>query len=61
MAQYLRNYQRDGVRFLYCKFTAGEGGILADDMGLGKTIQAIAFIAAILKMKGMLTICHLFL
>ncbi|XP_052124921.1 DNA excision repair protein ERCC-6-like 2 isoform X2 [Frankliniella occidentalis] len=52
ISQYLRDYQRDGVRFLYQKFKDGEGGILADDMGLGKTIQAIAFIAAVLLMKG---------
>ncbi|XP_034240340.1 DNA excision repair protein ERCC-6-like 2 [Thrips palmi] len=52
IAQYLRDYQLDGVRFLYRKFKKGEGGILGDDMGLGKTVQAIAFIAAILQMKG---------
>ncbi|KAE8752601.1 hypothetical protein FOCC_FOCC000723 [Frankliniella occidentalis] len=53
ISQYLRDYQRDGVRFLYQKFKDGEGGILADDMGLGKTIQAIAFIAAVLLMKDL--------
>lgn len=52
ITQYLRDYQLDGVRFLYKRFKAGEGGILGDDMGLGKTIQAIAFIAAVLQMKG---------
>lgn len=52
IAQYLRGYQRDGVRFLFQRFSAGEGGILGDDMGLGKTIQAIAFVSALLQMKG---------
>ncbi|KAK3909238.1 DNA excision repair protein ERCC-6-like 2 [Frankliniella fusca] len=52
IAQYLRDYQRDGVRFLYQRFRDGEGGILADEMGLGKTIQAIAFMSAVLQMKG---------
>ncbi|KAJ1525630.1 hypothetical protein ONE63_008848 [Megalurothrips usitatus] len=52
IAQYLRNYQREGVRFLYQRYREGEGAILGDDMGLGKTVQAIAFISAILQMKG---------
>ena len=38
---HLRDYQRDGVRFLFRQFSQGKGGILADDMGLGKTIQSI--------------------
>ena len=33
---YLREYQRDGVRFLYRHYCNGQGAILADDMGLGK-------------------------
>jgi SNF2 family DNA or RNA helicase len=35
----LRDYQRDGVKFLYNHFKEGTGALLADDMGLGKTIQ----------------------
>jgi len=35
----LREYQREGVRFLYQCWEMGRGGILGDDMGLGKTIQ----------------------
>jgi SNF2 family DNA or RNA helicase len=46
---HLRDYQREGVHFLYRLWAAGKGGILADDMGLGKTLQTIAFMAAILK------------
>ena len=37
--RYLRDYQRDGVCFLYKHYTAGRGAILGDDMGLGKTVQ----------------------
>lgn len=37
--QYLRDYQRDGVLFLWQHFKENNGCILADDMGLGKTIQ----------------------
>jgi SNF2 family DNA or RNA helicase len=37
----LRDYQRDGVRWLAFLRQAGLGGLLADDMGLGKTLQAL--------------------
>ena len=33
--RYLREYQRDGIRFLHSLYARGLGGILADDMGLG--------------------------
>ena len=31
---YLRDYQRDGVRFLWRQYEEGRGGLLGDDMGL---------------------------
>jgi SNF2 family DNA or RNA helicase len=37
----LRNYQREGYRWLKFLSSAGLGGLLADDMGLGKTLQAL--------------------
>lgn len=37
--QYLRDYQRDGVKFLYENYRQKTGAILGDDMGLGKTVQ----------------------
>ena len=37
--QYLRDYQRDGIKFLYSHYTYNRGAILGDDMGLGKTVQ----------------------
>ncbi|KAI4760993.1 hypothetical protein E4T52_04306 [Aureobasidium sp. EXF-3400] len=46
IAQWLRDYQIDGARFLHELFVFQEGGILGDDMGLGKTIQVIAFLTA---------------
>ncbi|KAG0144195.1 hypothetical protein CROQUDRAFT_95303 [Cronartium quercuum f. sp. fusiforme G11] len=46
--RFLRAYQRDGVKFLFKHYSAGNGAILADDMGLGKTIQVISFLAAIM-------------
>ena len=38
--RYLRDYQREGAKFIYDSYAHGRGCILGDDMGLGKTIQA---------------------
>ncbi|KAF2006301.1 hypothetical protein P154DRAFT_559389 [Amniculicola lignicola CBS 123094] len=46
IAQWLRDYQVEGVRFLHERFVQQTGAILGDDMGLGKTIQVIAFLTA---------------
>jgi SNF2 family DNA or RNA helicase len=46
--RFLRNYQRDGVKFFWKHYAKGEGGLLGDDMGLGKTIQVISFLTAIM-------------
>lgn len=37
--RYLRDYQREGVRFIYNHYIRSSGCILGDDMGLGKTVQ----------------------
>jgi superfamily II DNA or RNA helicase len=42
----LRDYQKDGYRWLKMLAKYKFGGILADDMGLGKTVQSIAFIVS---------------
>lgn len=42
----LREYQKDGYRWMKTLAFYGLGGILADDMGLGKTIQSISFIVS---------------
>jgi len=42
----LRNYQKDGVRWMSFLDYFGLGGILADDMGLGKTLQVLALLKA---------------
>ena len=46
--QYLRDYQQEGVKFLYDHFITDCGAVLCDDMGLGKTVQVIAFMCAVL-------------
>ncbi|MBE3049305.1 hypothetical protein IMZ48_43760, partial [Candidatus Bathyarchaeota archaeon] len=52
IAQYLRDYQIVGVRFLHKLFVYQRGGILGDDMGLGKTIQVVAFLTAAFGKTG---------
>ncbi|MGM0851268.1 MAG: SNF2 helicase associated domain-containing protein [Bacillota bacterium] len=42
----LREYQKDGYRWMKTLAFYGLGGILADDMGLGKTIQSISFLVS---------------
>ena len=48
-ARYLRDYQKDGIRFLYNQYVRGLGGVLGDDMGLGKTVMVVNFLSAVLK------------
>ena len=40
----MRNYQKEGFRWLRTLEITGFGGILADDMGLGKTLQILSLI-----------------
>lgn len=42
----LRDYQKDGFRWMMRLAAWGVGGCLADDMGLGKTVQALAMLSA---------------
>ncbi len=46
----LRNYQADGVRWLWFTTQLGLGAVLADDMGLGKTIQVISLLLQLKRM-----------
>ncbi|KAL8605870.1 hypothetical protein ACOMHN_040514 [Nucella lapillus] len=50
--QYLRDYQREGVAFLYSHYRHNRGAVLGDDMGLGKTVQVIAFLSALMGKQG---------
>jgi DNA excision repair protein ERCC-6-like 2 len=52
IAQYLRDYQVDGVAFLHELFVYQKGGILGDDMGLGKTVQVAAFLVTAFGKTG---------
>ncbi|XP_048065793.1 DNA excision repair protein ERCC-6-like 2 isoform X1 [Megalobrama amblycephala] len=50
--RYLRDYQREGIKFIYHSYAKSRGCILGDDMGLGKTVQVIGFLAAVLQKTG---------
>ena len=43
----LRDYQKEGIRWLKYLYDNNFGGCLADDMGLGKTVQAITLLSYI--------------
>jgi SNF2 family DNA or RNA helicase len=43
----LKDYQVEGLNWLYKLYQANLNGILADEMGLGKTIQSIAILAQV--------------
>ncbi len=45
----LRNYQKEGVKWIQYLYDNGFGGCLADDMGLGKTLQTITMLAKVYK------------
>jgi hypothetical protein len=41
---YLREYQRDGVRFFFDRWKEGRGGLLGDDMGLVSVFDTPLFV-----------------
>jgi len=43
----LKEYQKQGFKWMKTLAFYGFGGILADDMGLGKTVQSIAYISSV--------------
>ena len=45
----LRNYQKEGVKWLNYLYENNMGGCLADDMGLGKTLQTITMLTEVYK------------
>lgn len=53
----LRDYQKEGVKWLSTLRNYHFNGILADDMGLGKTIQVIAYLECNRNEKASLVVC----
>lgn len=45
----LRDYQKDGLKWIDYLYSNKMGGCLADDMGLGKTVQTIAMLTRSVK------------
>jgi len=45
----LRNYQKEGVKWINYLYENNFGGCLADDMGLGKTLQTITMLTRVYK------------
>jgi len=57
LGERLREYQREGVSWLWRLAQSGLGGILADEMGLGKTVQMLAFLRARPGTEPALIVC----
>ncbi|MBA2432237.1 MAG: SNF2 helicase associated domain-containing protein [Chthoniobacterales bacterium] len=57
LGEKLREYQREGVTWLWRQAQSGLGGILADEMGLGKTVQTLAFLRARKGAEPALIVC----
>jgi superfamily II DNA or RNA helicase len=55
--QQLRDYQREGVRFLLGLTRWAPGACLLDEMGLGKTIQSVALLVARRQLGPALVVC----
>ena len=48
MNTYLREYQREGVRFFWDKYQQGRGGLLGDDMGLvSHILQLLRYLTSV--------------
>jgi SNF2 family DNA or RNA helicase len=47
----LRDYQKNGLSWMWSLYHRGLSALLADDMGLGKTHQVLAFLSSIYQQK----------
>jgi SNF2 family DNA or RNA helicase len=47
----LREYQQNGLSWIWSLYQRGLAALLADDMGLGKTHQVLAFLSSIYRQK----------
>ncbi|MCU0303593.1 MAG: DEAD/DEAH box helicase [Thermoanaerobaculales bacterium] len=60
LRSHLRPYQRAGVAWLWNRYLAGIGALLADDMGLGKTHQVMGLLCLVHEVQrseGLLVVC----
>lgn len=49
LQEIMREYQKQGYRWIRTLYQNEFGGILADDMGLGKTLQVICFLLSVME------------
>ena len=54
----LRNYQKEGLKWLNYLYENNMGGCLADDMGLGKTLQTITMLTRVYSKNSSLSTLH---
>jgi len=54
----LREYQRDGVRWLRYNYAQGRSAVLGDEMGLGKTAQVRVGVRLRLRLSLRLRTAH---
>eukprot|EP00924_Labyrinthula_sp_SR-Ha-C_P004053 snap_masked-scaffold_3-processed-gene-12.16-mRNA-1 protein AED:0.15 eAED:0.15 QI:0/0/0/1/1/1/2/0/748 len=52
IVHYLKEFQIEGIKFMYKHIREGSNCILNDSMGLGKTLQTIGLLATILQKTG---------
>lgn len=53
----MREYQKEGVRWLGFLYENGFGALLADEMGLGKTLQVLSFLKVHPEFGNVLVVC----
>lgn len=53
----MREYQKEGVRWLGSLYENGFGALLADEMGLGKTLQVLSFLKVHPEFENILVVC----
>ncbi len=57
LGKIMRDYQKEGFRWLSVLYANGFGALLADEMGLGKTLQVLSFLYANRKKGKALVVC----
>ncbi|KAI5188772.1 DNA repair and recombination protein RAD54B [Nematocida minor] len=54
--RFFKDYQIEGVRFMFERLRSANGALLADEMGLGKTFQAVAVMRIFCQAGGLVLV-----
>lgn len=54
--RFFKDYQIEGVQFMFDRLRTAEGALLADEMGLGKTFQAVAIAKIFCRAGGLVLV-----